>query len=192
MREIIHLAPERLARRRTSIRIPAFKPTDLDGIYVVYNNEIDLTWWQCHITKYCRVLRKIKGETEGVMLSHDTSSVYRGWEKHIHLRIEACVLLKEIYFWWYKSNRTGFLSLAWIRESNLGCFKTTHLVRAPFLELISAFSRRANGGKWDRLTSHHDARQYQLSTLFVRPRTCFDGLILLAIYDRYRRRYWRR
>lgn len=31
--------------------------SDLGGSYVVYNNEIDLTWWQCHITKYCHSFR---------------------------------------------------------------------------------------------------------------------------------------
>lgn len=40
-------------------------------------------------------------------------------------------------------------------------------------------------GKADRLTSHHDARQYQLSTLFVGTRTWLNRLVLFVRYYRF-------
>lgn len=38
--------PPRNERLRRALPL---KPSHLEGIYVVYNNEIDLTWWQCHV-----------------------------------------------------------------------------------------------------------------------------------------------
>lgn len=70
VRKIIHLTLPPLPSSST------VKPTDLDGIYIAYNNEIDLTWWQCHITRNIAMPgRKCECEWErweDVMRSYDT------------------------------------------------------------------------------------------------------------------------
>lgn len=109
---------------------------------------------------------------------------------HDGKKISIYLLLKEIYFWWYKSNWTGFSSLVWKRCDRKG----SEALLSDISRLLSSLSWYSDVEKKKNLfTSYDNACQYQLPTLLIWTRSRLDRLVLFTIYDRFCRRYcWRK
>lgn len=168
---------------------PPLKPSHLEGIYVVYNNEIDLTWWQCHV--WGESWRQDDDE-KVVMLSTDTRS-----SVHHSAMIEETTRAGVMYCWERfipdginQTEQVFYHSLRYTKMEEIQSASRQPAIPVRYL----ALSRRVEDAEKliPCLTSHHDARQYQLATLFVWTGTWFERLVLFAINYRYCRRNCRK